>query len=71
MLDAGAEASIAQRKRDNELNADAVERMKAKGTTFVTPDKGRFLALIAPIQDEVATSMKMTDVLTMVRGHAK
>jgi tripartite ATP-independent transporter DctP family solute receptor len=71
LLEAGAEASIAQRKRDNELNADAVERMKAKGTTFVTPDKARFLALIAPIQDEVATSMKMTDVLTMVRGHAK
>ena len=71
LLDAGREASVIQRKRDNELNADAVERMKAKGTTFVTPDKARFLTLIAPIQDEVATSMKMTDVLTLVRGHAK
>jgi TRAP-type transport system periplasmic protein len=71
LLDAGREASVMQRKRDNELNADAVERMKAKGTAFVTPDKARFLALVAPIQDEVATSMKMTDVLAMVRGHAK
>jgi TRAP-type transport system periplasmic protein len=71
MLDAGAEASIIQRKRDNELNAEAVDRMKAKGTTFVIPDKGRFLTLIAPIQDEVATTLKMTDVLTLVRGHAK
>ncbi len=64
LLDAGAEASIIQRKRDTELNADAVERMKQKGTTFVTPDKSRFLALIAPIQDEVATNLKVTDVLT-------
>jgi TRAP-type transport system periplasmic protein len=71
MLDAGAEASIIQRKRDNELNAEAVDRMKAKGTTFVVPDKGRFLTLVAPIQDEVATTMKMNDVLTLVRGHAK
>ena len=53
LLDAGAEASVIQRKRDTELNAEAVERMKAKGTTFVVPDKARFLALIAPIQDEV------------------
>jgi tripartite ATP-independent transporter DctP family solute receptor len=71
LLEAGREASVMQRKRDNELNADAVERMKAKGTTFVTPDKARFLALVAPIQDEVATSQKMTDVLEMVRRHGK
>ena len=71
LLDAGAEASVIQRKRDTELNAEAVDRMKAKGTTFVVPDKARFLALIAPIQDEVATTLKMNDVLALVRGHAK
>ncbi len=60
-----------QRKRDTELNADAVDRMKSKGATFVIPDRGRFLALIAPIQDEVAGTLKMNDVLTLVRGHAK
>jgi TRAP-type transport system periplasmic protein len=71
MLDAGREASVIQRKRDTELNADAVERMKAKGANFAVPDRARFLALIAPIQDEVATNLKMNDVLTLVRGHAK
>jgi len=71
LLDAGADASVIQRKRDTELNAEAVDRMKAKGTTFVVPDKARFLALIAPIQDEVATTLKMNDVLALVRGHAK
>ena len=52
-----------QRKRENELNADAVERMKAKGTTFVTPDKAGFIALIAPIRTKVANQLKMIDVL--------
>ncbi len=63
VLEAGREASVIQRKRDTELNAEAVERMKAKGTTFVVPDRAKFRALIAPIQDEVAANLKMTDVL--------
>jgi TRAP-type transport system periplasmic protein len=71
VLEAGREASIMQRKRDTELNAEAVDRMKAKGTQFVVPDRARFTALIAPIQDDVAQNLKMTDVLALVREHAK
>ena len=71
VLEAGREASVIQRKRDTELNAEAVDRMKAKGTQFVVPDRARFTALIAPIQDEVAQNLKMTDVLALVREHAK
>ena len=37
MLEAGREASVIQRKRDTELNADAVERMKPKGATIRHP----------------------------------
>ena len=29
------------------------------------------MALIAPIQDEVARELKVTDVLELVRSHAK
>jgi len=70
-LDAAREASVVQRKRDNELNAEAIERMKAKGTQFVVPDRAKFATLIAPIQDEVAATQKMVDVLTLVREHGK
>ena len=71
ILDAGREASIIQRKRDAELNAEAIERMKQKGTQFIVPDRAKFAALIQPIQDEVAQTMKMTDVLELVRNHGK
>jgi tripartite ATP-independent transporter DctP family solute receptor len=71
ILDAGREASVIQRKRDAELNVEAVERMKQKGTQFIVPDRAKFAALIQPIQDEVAQSMKLTDVLELVRHHAK
>jgi TRAP-type transport system periplasmic protein len=71
ILDAAREASVIQRKRDAELNAEAVDRMKAKGTTFVDPDRAKFSALIAPIQEEVAATHKVQDLLTLVRNHAK
>jgi tripartite ATP-independent transporter DctP family solute receptor len=71
LLDAAREASVIERKRDAELNAEAIERMKQKGTQFVVPDRAKFSALIQPIQDEVAQNMKMTDVLELVRSHAK
>ena len=71
ILDAGREASVIQRKRDAELNAEAIERMKQKGTQFIVPDRAKFAALIQPIQDEVAQTMKMTDVLELVRNHGK
>jgi tripartite ATP-independent transporter DctP family solute receptor len=70
VLEAGREASVIQRKRDAELNAEAIERMKQKGTQFIVPDRAKFAALIQPIQDEVAQTMKMTDVLELVRNHA-
>jgi TRAP-type C4-dicarboxylate transport system substrate-binding protein len=70
ILEAGREASIAQRKRDIVLNAEAIDRMKAKGTTFVVPDRAKFSALIVPIQDEVAATQKVPDLLALVRSHA-
>jgi len=70
VLDAAAEACATERSRDKELNADAVERMKAKGVTFITPDRAKFSSLAAPIQDDVAESLKMSDVLKMVRSKA-
>ena len=38
---------------------------------LTTPDKTKFIALIAPIQDEVAKELKATDLLQIVRNHAK
>jgi tripartite ATP-independent transporter DctP family solute receptor len=71
VLEAGREASAHERKRDAELNTEAIDRMKQKGTAFIVPDRAKFSALIAPIQDEVAQTQKMTDVLALVRSHAK
>ena len=70
-LASAKEASAYERKRDAELNVEAVDRMKAKGAQLVVPDRAKFAALIAPIQDEVAQSLKMTDVLELIRSHAK
>jgi len=71
VLDAALEASAHERKRDAELVAEAAGQLKAKGAVLTTPDKTKFIALIAPIQDEVAKDLKATDVLLIVRKHAK
>jgi tripartite ATP-independent transporter DctP family solute receptor len=71
VLDAAIEAAAHERKKDAELVAAAVDRLKAKGVTLTTPDKAKFIALIAPIQDEVASELKSTDLLQIVRNHAK
>jgi TRAP-type C4-dicarboxylate transport system substrate-binding protein len=71
VLDAAVEASIHERKRDAELVAEAAGQLKAKGAVLTTPDKTRFIALIAPIQDEVAKDLKATDLLQTVRKHAQ
>ncbi len=71
LADAAHEASLVQRNRDVELNAEAIERMKAKGTQFIVPDRAKFATLIMPIQDEVAQNLKMTDVLALVRAGGK
>jgi tripartite ATP-independent transporter DctP family solute receptor len=71
VLDAGREASIHERKKDAELVTAAADRLKAKGAVLSKPDKAKFVSLIAPIQDEVARELKVTDVLEIVRAHAK
>jgi tripartite ATP-independent transporter DctP family solute receptor len=71
VLDAGAEASAYERKKDAELVAAAADRLKSKGATLTTPDKAKFIALIAPIQDEVANELKTTDLLQIIRTHGK
>ena len=71
VLDAAAQASAWERKRDLELNSAAVERMQVRGAQIVTPDRAKFVARIVPIQDEVARSLKMTDVLELIRSHAR
>jgi tripartite ATP-independent transporter DctP family solute receptor len=71
VLAAARDAAVHERAKDAELNAQAIERMKARGAEIVVPDRARFAARIAPIQDEVAQSLKMTDVLELVRSHAK
>ena len=71
VLEAARDASAHERRRDVELNAQAIERMKAKGAQIVIPERARFEARIAPIQDEVAQNLKMTDVLELIRSLAR
>jgi TRAP-type C4-dicarboxylate transport system substrate-binding protein len=71
VLDAALEASAHERKKDAELVAAAADRLKSKGAILTTPDKGKFIALIAPIQDEVAAELKAADLLQIVRRHAQ
>jgi tripartite ATP-independent transporter DctP family solute receptor len=71
VLDAALEASAHERKKDAELVAAAADRLRSKGAVLTTPDKAKFIALIAPIQDEVAAELKATDLLQIVRRHAQ
>jgi TRAP-type C4-dicarboxylate transport system substrate-binding protein len=71
VLDAAAQAAAHERKRDLELNSEAVARMQARGARIVTPDRAKFVARIVPIQDDVARNLKMTDVLDLIRSHAR
>jgi tripartite ATP-independent transporter DctP family solute receptor len=71
VLEAARDASAHERRRDVELNAQAIERMKAKGAQIVIPERASFEARIAPIQDEVAQSLKMIDVLELIRSRAR
>jgi tripartite ATP-independent transporter DctP family solute receptor len=71
VIDAAGEASAHERKKDAEFVAAAADRLKAKGAVLTTPDKAKFIALIAPIQDEVASELKAADLLKLVRDHAK
>ena len=71
VVDAAVEASAHERKKDAEFVAAAAGRLTAKGAVLTTPDKAKFIALIAPIQDEVANELKATDLLKIVRSHAQ
>jgi tripartite ATP-independent transporter DctP family solute receptor len=71
LLETAVEAADFERKRDAELNAEAVERMKARGAKVIEADRAKFAALVGPIQDEVARDLKMEDVLAMIRAAAK
>jgi TRAP-type transport system periplasmic protein len=70
VLDAAQEASAYERKKDAEFVAAAADRLKSKGAVLTSPDKAKFVALIAPIQDELAKELKTTDLLELVRSHA-
>jgi TRAP-type C4-dicarboxylate transport system substrate-binding protein len=71
VLQAAADASVYERKKDAELVAAAVDRLKAKGAILTKPDKSKFVALIAPIQDQVAQDIKAADLLQMLRADGK
>jgi tripartite ATP-independent transporter DctP family solute receptor len=71
VLQAAAEAAVHERKKDAELVAAAANTLKSKGAVMTTPDKAKFISLIAPIQDEVAKDLKATDLLAIVRKHAR
>jgi tripartite ATP-independent transporter DctP family solute receptor len=71
VIEAGKEAAVHERKKDAEFVAAAADRLKAKGAVLTSPEKTKFIALIAPIQDEVAKELKVTDLLEIVRTHAK
>jgi len=71
VLGAATEAAAYERKKDAELVAAAADRLKQKGAMLTSPDKTKFVALIAPIQDEVAGDLKATELLNLVRKHAK
>jgi tripartite ATP-independent transporter DctP family solute receptor len=69
VLLAAKEASVHERKKDAELVAAAADRLKSRGAVLTSPDKARFIQLIAPIQDEVARELKATELLQLVRSH--
>jgi tripartite ATP-independent transporter DctP family solute receptor len=71
VIEAGKEAAVHERKKDAEFVAAAAARLKEKGAVLSKPDKTKFIALIAPIQTEVAQELKVTDLLDIVRSHGK
>jgi len=71
VLAAAGDAAAHERRRDAELNAQALDRMKAKGVQIVLPERASFAARVGAIQDEVARGLKMTDILELIRGHGQ
>lgn len=71
VIEAGREAAVHERKKDAEFVAAAAGRLREKGAILSKPDKAKFIALIAPIQDEVARELKVVDLLEIIRTHGK
>jgi tripartite ATP-independent transporter DctP family solute receptor len=71
VIDAGREAAVHERKKDDEFVAAAAGRLKDKGALLSKPDKAKFISLIAPIQDEVAKELKVVDLVEIIRAHGK
>jgi len=71
VLQAALDASVYERKKDNEFVDAAVDGLKAKGAILTKPDKAPFIALIAPIQNQVAQNIKATEILEVIRSNAK
>ena len=71
VIAAGQEAAVHERKKDAEFVAAAADRLRGKGAVLTAPDKAKFVALIAPVQDEVAKELKVSDLLEVVRSHAR
>jgi tripartite ATP-independent transporter DctP family solute receptor len=71
VLQAALDACVHERIKDNEFVDAAVDNLKAKGAILTKPDKAPFIALIAPIQDQVAQNVKATQLLEIIRANAK
>ncbi len=69
VMTAATEAAAIERDRDAQLNAEAIERMEARGVEIVVPDRALFAAKVASIQDDVAADLGMTDILELIRSH--
>lgn len=71
VIQAALDASVHERKKDDEFVDAAVDGLKAKGAVLTKPEKANFIALIAPIQDKVAQDIKATAILELIRSQAK
>ena len=70
VLQTALDASAFERKKDNELVDAAAEGLKTKGAVLTRPEKTAFIALIAPIQNQVAQSTKGAPLLEIIRKNA-
>ncbi|MBR1215409.1 TRAP transporter substrate-binding protein [Bradyrhizobium sp. JYMT SZCCT0180] len=71
VLQAAIDASVHERMKDDEFVDAAVEGLKTKGAVLTKPDKAKFIALVAPIQDKVAGDIKAVPLLETIRSQKK
>jgi tripartite ATP-independent transporter DctP family solute receptor len=70
VLQTGIDSAKHERMKDNEFVDAALGRLKEKGAVVTQPDKTKFIALIAPIQNDIAADIKATELLEIVRSRA-